>query len=146
MTINRMHQLVDQSAASLNTLLYQQTDQISFKAVNDQIDNSLKTLEKSSEMLQKMGEGVLNIHQLIQTTKNLSGQLTAGTEQLKLAGQNLTRASESFNEENEKYLTANREVVEMIEGMLEKSQDLLNKFSQRFKTIDEGLESIFSEN
>lgn len=141
--INRMHQLVDQSAASLNALLQQQTEQI--KAVNGQIDNSRKTLEKGSEMLQKMDEGVINIHQLIQTTKNLSGQLTAGTDQLKLAGQNLTAASESFNKENEKYLAANREIVEMIEGMLGESQDLLNKFSQRFKTIDEGLESIFSE-
>ena len=101
--VNRMHRLVDQSTASLNTLLHQQASQI--KAVNDQIDNSQKTLEKSSEMLQKMGEGVINIHQLIQTTKNLSGQLTAGTEQLKLAGRNLTAASESFNEENKKYLT-----------------------------------------
>ena len=41
---------------------------------------------------------------------------------------------------------ANREIVEMIEGMIEKSQDLLNKFSQRFKTIDEGLENIFFRN
>ena len=68
-----------------------------------------------------------------------------GTTQLESAGQYLTKASEVFNQENEKYLTANRETTGQIQAALEQSQQLLDNLTQRFQTIDAGLKSIFAE-
>ena len=151
---NRIRELVEQSAdrlekvfqtgqQSVSTLLRQQGDQI--QAVNDQIANSQATLEKGREMLEEMGTSLTSVRQLIETTNVLSRRLMTGATQLESAGKNLTQASDAFNEENEKYLSANRETIAELRGALTQSQQLLNEFAHRFKTIDDGLQSIFSE-
>ena len=151
---NRIRELVEQSAdrlekvfqtgqQSVSTLLRQQGDQI--QAVNDQIANSQATLEKGREMLEEMGTSLTSVRQLIETTNVLSRRLMTGAAQLESAGKNLTQASDAFNEENEKYLSANRETIAELRGALTQSQQLLNEFAHRFKTIDDGLQSIFSE-
>ena len=122
---NKMQQLVDQAATrlgesvqgaekSINTLLQQQDDQI--EVFNAQITNSQETLKSSREMLEQMNTSVTSVHRLIETTEALSGQLMKGTVQLESAGEYLTKASEAFNRENEKYLTANRETTEQIQA------------------------------
>ena len=151
---DQMQQLVDQAAArlgesvqgaekSISTLLQQQGDQI--KAFNAQITNSQATLTKSREMLEQMDISVTGVRQLIETTRALSGQLMTGATQLENAGQQLTQASNAFNQENERYLTANRETTTQIQNVLGQSQRLLNDFVQRFQTIDSGLQSIFAQ-
>ena len=151
---NRIRELVEQSAdrlekvfqtgqQSVSTLLRQQGQQIN--AVNDQIANSQATLEKGREMLEEMGTSLTSVRQLIETTNVLSRRLMTGATQLESAGKNLTQASDAFNEENEKYLSANRETIAELRGALTQSQQLLNEFAHRFKTIDDGLQSIFSE-
>ena len=151
---NRIRELVEQSAdrlekvfqtgqQSVSTLLRHQGDQI--QAVNNQIANSQATLEKGREMLEEMGTSLTSVRQLIETTNVLSRRLMTGAAQLESAGKNLTQASDAFNEENEKYLSANRETIAELRGALTQSQQLLNEFAHRFKTIDDGLQSIFSE-
>ena len=151
---NRIRELVEQSAdrlekvfqtgqQSVSTLLRQQGDQI--QTVNDQIANSQATLEKGREMLEEMGTSLTSVRQLIETTNVLSRRLMTGAAQLESAGKNLTQASDAFNEENEKYLSANRETIKELRGALTQSQQLLNDFAHRFKTIDDGLQSIFAE-
>ena len=152
--IKRMREQVDLAAGRLedifksgeeciNSLLQLQGGQI--KTINAQIANSRETLTKGREMLEQMGTSVENVHKLIDTTKDLSGQLTTGADQLKDAGRNLTRASEEFNQEHQKYLAANRETIAQIQDALSRSEQSLNDLAQRFQTIDDGLQSIFSE-
>ena len=147
---DQMHQLVDRTAIrlgesvqgaekSINTLLQQQGDQI--EAFNEQITNSQATLTKSREMLEQMNTSVTSVRQLIEKTEALSGQLMKGTAQLESAGQYLTKASEAFNRENEKYLATNRETTEQIQVAV----GHLNDSVQRFQTIDNGLQDIFAE-
>lgn len=147
---DKMQQLVDQAATrlgesvqgaekSINTLLQQQGDQI--EVFNAQITNSQETLKSSREMLEQMNTSVTSIHRLIETTEALSGQLMKGTVQLESAGEYLTKASEAFNRENEKYLTTNRETTEQIQAAV----GHLNDSVQRFQTIDNGLQGIFAE-
>ncbi len=151
---DQMRKLVDQAATrlgesvqgaekSISTLLQQQADQI--KAFNAQITNSQATLTKSRKMLEQMDTSVTNVRQLIETTRILSGHLITGATQLASAGQQLTQASNAFNQENERYLTANRETTTQIQNMLGESQRLLNDSVQRFQTIDSGLQDIFGE-
>ena len=151
---NRMRGLVEQSAdrldkvfqtgeQSVSTLLRQQGAQI--QAVNAQIANSQDTLEKGREMLEAMGTSLTSVRQLIETINVLSARLMTGAAQLESAGKNLTQASDAFNEENEKYLSANRETIAELQHVLGQSRQLLNDFAQRFKTIDDGLKSIFAE-
>ena len=147
---DQMQQLVDQAATrlgesvqgaekSINTLLQQQGNQI--EAFNAQIMNSQETLTRSREMLEQMNTSVTSVRQLIEKTEALSGQLMKGTAQLESAGQYLTKASEAFNRENEKYLTTNRETTEQIQVAV----GHLNDSVQRFQTIDNGLQGIFAE-
>ena len=96
-------------------------------------------------MLEQMDTSVTNVRQLIETTRALSGQLMIGTTQLESVGQRLTQASNAFNQENERYLTANRETTRQIQATLEESQQLLDNFTRRFQTIDNGLQDIFAE-
>ena len=68
-----------------------------------------------------------------------------GVTQIESAGQSLARSSEAFNQENKKYLIANRETTNQIQNVLGESQRLLNDSVQRFQTIDNGLQNIFAE-
>ncbi len=151
---DRMQQLVNRAAIrldesvqgaeeSINILLQQQGDQI--EAFNAQITNSQATLTRSREILEQMNTSVEGVRQLIETTRALSGQLTTSATQLESAGQQLTQASNAFNQENERYLTANRETTRQIQATLEESQQLLDNFTRRFQTIDNGLRSIFEQ-
>ena len=148
--INRMHQLIDQTTIrlgesvqsaekSINTLLGQQADQT--KAFSAQLANSQETLETGSKMLEHMNESLTSVRQMISTTQAFSRQLTGGADRLEQAGQQLTRASDAFNQENERYLAANRETTEQIQAAV----GHLNDSVQRFQTIDNGLRGIFAE-
>ena len=152
--ITRMHQLVEQSATrldsilafgelSVSSLLEQQENQI--KEVNAQIANSRETLEKSSEMLQQMDASVTKVQGLLENTQTLSDLLLTNGDRLEEASKQLIEVSETFTEENTKYLTANRETTQQIQNTLVQSQQLLNDFAQRFQTINTGLTDIFEE-
>ena len=151
---DRMRQLVDQSVErlervirageqSVSTLLNQQGDQI--RAINAQIANSQETLARGRDMLNQMNTTVTSVSQMIETTKTLSSQLMLGADRLETAGRQLTLASSAFNQENENYLSANRETTQQLQGTLVQSRELLNDFAQRFQTIDDGLQGIFAE-
>jgi len=152
--IIQMHQLIDRSTTrlesifttgelSVGSLLEQQENQI--KEVNAQIANSRETLEKSSEMLQQMDASVSSVQDLLGRTDALSDLLLKNGGKLEAASEQLIEVSEAFTQENEKYLTANRETTEKLQTALGQSQQLLNDFTQRFQTIDDGLQSIFEE-
>ena len=139
----RLGESVQGAEKSINMLLQQQGDQI--EAFNAQIINSQETLTKSRELLEQMNASAASVRQLIETTRGLSRELMTGATQLESAGTNLTQASDAFNQENERYLTANRETTNQIQNVLGQSQQLLNDSAQRFQTIDNGLQGIFAE-
>ena len=150
----RMRELVDHSATrldnifkggeqSISALLQQQDKQT--ETINAQLNNWQETLAKGRETLEQMDTSVTSVRRLIETTERLSGQLMEGATQIESAGQSLTGASEAFNRENEKYLTANRQTTTQIQNVLGDSQRLLNDSVQRFQTIDNGLQGIFAE-
>ena len=152
--ITQMHQLVEKSTTRLESifttgevsvglLLEQQENQI--KEVNAQIANSRATLEKSSEMLQQMDASVTSVQGLLEKTETLSDLLLTNGDRLEDASEQLIEVSETFAEENAKYLTANRETTQQFQNMLGQSRQLLNDFAQRFQTIDTGLTNIFEE-
>ena len=140
---DRLDKIFKEGETRVSTLLKLQGDQI--KEVNAQIANSQETLAKGHEMLEKMDASATSVRQLIETTEALSAELTKGADQLEKVGENLTKASNVFNAENEKYLTANRKTTELIQEALKDSQNLLNNFVQKFETIDTGLQGIFEE-
>ena len=151
---DRMRQLVDQSVErlerviqageqSVSALLNQQGAQI--RAINAQIANSQETLARGRNMLEQMNTTVTSVSQMIETTQTLSSQLMLGADRLETAGRQLTLASSAFNQENENYLSANRETTRQLQGTLVQSRELLNDFAQRFQTIDARLNSIFAE-
>ena len=135
----RLGESVQGAEQSINTLLQQQGNQI--ETFYAQITNSQAILTSSREILEQMNTSVTSVRQLIETTRALSGRLMNGTAQLESAGQHLTKASEVFNRENERYLAANRETTEQIQTAV----GHLNDSVQRFQTIDNGLQGIFAE-
>lgn len=151
---NRMSEHVEQAAAQLSgsvqnaeqsvgSILQRLQPQI--EAFDKQIANSQQTLIKGREMLQQMDASIISIRELIEATQAFSRQLTTGATELESAGQQLTQASDAFNRENEKYITANRETTQQIQDTLVQSKQLLDDFVQRFQTIDTGLQGIFGE-
>ena len=151
---NQMRELVDHSAnrldnifrgseQSISTLLQQQGAQT--EVINEQLNNWQAVFTRGRETLEQMDTSVTNVRQLIETTRALSGQLMTGATQLENAGQQLTQASNAFNQENERYLSANRETTTQIQNILGESQRFLNDSVQRFQAIDNGLRSIFEQ-
>lgn len=140
---NRLDNIFRGSEQSISTLLQQQGAQT--EAINEQLNNWQAVFTRGREMLEQMDKSVTNVRQLIETTRALSGQLMTGATQLENAGQRLTQASNVFNQENERYLTANRETTTQIQNILGESQRFLNDSVQRFQTIDNGLRSIFEQ-
>ena len=134
---------VQAAESSINKLLEQQKGQI--ETFDAQIVNSRETLTSGKEMLEQMNTSVSSVRQIIETTEAFSKQLTTGADQLESAGQQLMQAGVAFNQENEKYLTANRETIQQLENLHGQSQQLLDNSTERFQTIDEGLQSIFAE-
>ncbi len=139
----RLSKTVQAAENSINKLLEQQKGQT--EAFNVQITNSKDTLKSGQKMLEEMGTSLASVRQIIDTTQNFSELLTIGADQLKGSGQQLIQASTVFNQENEKYLTANRETIQQLENLHGQSQQLLDNSTERFQTIDEGLQSIFAE-
>ena len=151
---NRMSKHVEQAAAQLSGSVQDaeqsvgsilQLLQPQIEAFDKQIANSQQMLTKGREMLQQMDASIVNVRELIETTQVFSKQLTTGATQLESAGLQLTQASDAFNRENEKYLTASRETTQQIQDTLVQSKQLLDDFAQRFQTIDTGLQGIFGE-
>lgn len=151
---DKMYQLIDQATnrlsasvrnaeQSINKLLEQQSTQT--EAFNAQIANSQDTLTSGQKMLEEMGTSLTSVRQVIESAQEFSELLTIGADQLKGSGQQLRQASTVFNQENEKYLTSNRETIQQLQNLHERTRQLLDNSTQRFETIDEGLQSIFSE-
>ncbi|MDE0086939.1 MAG: anti-phage ZorAB system protein ZorA [Candidatus Poribacteria bacterium] len=140
---SRLSETVQDAEKSIETLLQQQNEQT--KAFNAQITNSMETFESGQKMLAEMESSVSSVRQIIEKTQALSGQLTMGADQLESAGRQLMQASTVFNQENEKYLTENRETIQQLENLHGQTLQLIDNSTQRFQTIDEGLQSIFSE-
>ena len=80
-------------------------------------------------MLEQMNTTVTSVSQMIETTQTLSSQLMLGADRLETAGRQLTLASSAFNQENENYLSANRETTQQLQGTLVQSRELLNDFA-----------------
>ena len=139
----KLGETVQAAESSINKLLEQQKGQI--ETFDAQIVNSRETLTSGKEMLEQMNTSVSSVRQIIETTEAFSKQLTTGADQLESAGQQLMQAGVAFNQENEKYLTANRETIQQLENLHGQSQQLLDNSTERFQTIDEGLQSIFAE-
>ena len=142
-SVERLEMVIQAGEQSVSALLNQQGDQI--RAINAQIANSQETLARGRDMLEQMNTTVTSVSQMIETTQTLSSQLMLGADRLETAGRQLTLASSAFNQENENYLSANRETTQQLQGTLVQSRELLNDFVQRFQTIDAGLNSIFAE-
>lgn len=150
--IIQMHRLIDQSTTrlesifttgelSVGSLLEQQENQI--KEVNAQIANSRETLQKSGEILQQIDASVNSIRKVSEDTQVLSELLITSADRIEDVSEQLTEASDTFNEENAKYLAANRETTQQLQNIQEQSMQLLNDFAQRFQTIHTGLTGIF---
>ena len=139
----RLEQVIQAGEQSVRTLLSQQNDQI--RAINAQLANSGETLASGRDMLEEMNTSITSVRQMIETTQALSNQLMIGANRLESAGQQLTNASSAFNQENREYLAANRATIQQLQDALAQSRQLLNDSAQRFQTIDDGLNSIFTE-
>ena len=151
---DRMSQLMDQITSrlsetvkaaenSINKLLEQQKGQI--ESFDSQIDSSREILTSAKEMLEQMNVSITSVHQMIETIKVFSNQLTTGADQLENAGKQLMQAGIVFNQENEKYLIANRESIQQLGNLHGQTLQLINSSTQRFQTIDEGLQGIFEQ-
>ena len=152
--IIQMHRLIVESATRLDNifksgemsvgeLLQQQESQI--KEVNTQIANSRETLQQSSEILQQMDATVNSIRKITEDTQTLSELLITSADRVEDVSEQLIEVSETFTEENAKYLTANRETTQYLQNLQTQSKELLNDFAQRFRTINTGLTAIFEE-
>ncbi len=142
-TTERLSGTVHDAEKSIETLLQQQKEQT--EVFNAQITNSKETLESGQEMLAEMKGSVSSVRLIIEEAQSFSGQLTTGANQLEKAGLQLMQAGAEFNEENEKYLTSNRKTIQQLQNLHEQTQQLLHNSTQRFETIDGGLQSIFSQ-
>ena len=71
--------------------------------------------------------------------------LITSADRVEDVSEQLIEVSETFTEENAKYLTANRETTQYLQNLQTQSRELLNDFAQRFQTINTGLTAIFEE-
>lgn len=139
----RLSKTVQGAEKSISELLQQQSTQT--EVFNAQIANSHETLASGQKMLEEMRASLASVHQIIKTVQAFSEQLTTGSDQLENAGQQLMQAGMVFNQENERYLTANRETIQQLGNLHERTQQLIDNSTQRFQTIDEGLQGIFEQ-
>lgn len=137
----RLGSIFKSGETSVSELLQQQENQI--KEVNAQIVSSQETLEKTGEILQQIDAGVNSIRKVTEDTQTLSELLVTNADRIEDVSEQLIEVSETFTEENAKYLTANRETTQHLQDIQERSGQLLNDFTQRFQTIHTGLTGIF---
>ena len=137
----RLDSIFKSGEAGVSELLQQQENQI--KEVNAQIANSRETLQKSGEILQQIDVSVNSIRKVTEDTQTLSELLITSADRIEDVSEQLAEASDTFNEENAKYLAVNKETTQHLQDIQEQSMQLLNDFTQRFQTIHTGLTGIF---
>ena len=137
----RLDSVFKSGETSVSELLQQQENQI--KEVNAQIANSRETLQKSGEILQQIDVSVNSIRKVTEDTQTLSELLITSADRIEDVSEQLAEASDTFNEENAKYLAVNKETTQHLQDIQEQSMQLLNDFAQRFQTIHTGLTGIF---
>ena len=139
----RLDSIFKSGEAGVSELLQQQENQI--KEVNAQIANSRETLQKSGEVFQQIDASVNSIRKVTEDTQTLSELLITSADRIEDVSEQLAEASDTFNEENAKYLAVNKETTQQLQSVQEQSRQLLNDFAQRFQTINTGLTGIFEE-
>lgn len=127
----------------VNILLNQQHSQT--QAVNNLCENTISILEKGYQLVKQMDESLTSIKDVFKNTQTLSNQLLNGSQKLNDAGLILTKTSAQFAEQNERYLTANRETLKQVQESLNHSQQILSDYAQKFQIIQTGLNSIFGD-
>ena len=137
----RFDSIFKSGEAGVSELLQQQENQI--KEVNAQIANSQETLQKSGEILRQIDVSVNSIRKVSEDTQTLSELLITSADRIEDVSEQLAEASDTFNEENAKYLAVNKETTQHLQDIQEQSMQLLNDFTQRFQTIHTGLTGIF---
>lgn len=142
-TADRLNNIFVEGETRVSTLLEKQGELID--AVNSPISKSQEALDKGNDLLDKMNTSLNNANEMIVTMQAFSDQLKGAASTLKTAGDDLTKASTDFNKQNKEYLDKNRETNQNIQGSLKQSQELLDKFAEKFNTIESELQSIFSE-
>ena len=113
--------------------------------IGESFQQSIQTLQDIQQgthtLLQLQGEQIEAINnQLV----NSRATLARGQDMLKQMNESVTRVRK-INEENEKYLAANREAMQQFQTTFVQSHELLSDLVQHFQTIDDGLQSIFAE-
>ncbi len=142
-TTERLNNIFEKGEESIRILLDKQGELI--KAIDTPISKSQETLEKGNNLLEKMNTSLNTTNDMIVTMQAFSDQLKGSAATLKTAGENLTEASNAFNQHNTEYLAANRDTNQQIQKSLQQSQQLLNEFANKFEKIESGLQDIFKE-
>lgn len=111
-----------------------------------------KFLQRSAQTLKDVQQSTgkllqLQKEQIEATTNQLANSratLASGNDILKQMNESVTSVRQ-INEENQKYLTANRKSMQQIQSALAESRHLLSDSAQCFQVINDGLQSIFAE-
>ena len=109
------------------------------------LQRSAQTLQdvqqNTSNLLRLQGEQIDAINEQLVNTR---ATLARGRDMLEQMNQSVISVRQ-INEENQKYLAANRDSMQQIQSALMESQQPLNDSVQRFQTINKELQSIFAE-
>ena len=140
---DRLNNIFEEGEKRVSTLLEKQEKLI--EAVDSPISKSQEILEKGNVLLDEMNTSLKSTNDMIVTMQAFSDELKGSADTLKTAGENLTEASNVFNQQNAEYLEANQKTNQQIQESLRQSQILLNAFAEKFNTIESGLQDIFKE-
>ena len=140
---DRLMKIFEEGETRVSGLLDKQGELI--EAVDLPISKSKEALETGNVLLQGVNTSLNNANVMIETMQAFSDGLKGSANTLITAGENLTKASHVFNQQNAEYLEANQKTNQQIQESLRQSRILLNEFADKFETIESGLQGIFEE-
>ncbi|MDE0636392.1 MAG: anti-phage ZorAB system protein ZorA [Candidatus Poribacteria bacterium] len=142
-TTDRLKEIFKEGETNISKLLDRQNELI--EAIDIPISKTKEALETGNVLLQGVNTSLNNANDMIVTMQVFSDQLKGSASTLTTAGENLTKASDTFNQQNAEYLKANQETNKQIQESLQQSRNLLTKFAEEFNIIKSGLQGIFEE-
>ncbi len=142
-TTDRLKEIFKEGETNISKLLDRQNELI--EAIDKPISKTKEVLETGNVLLQGVNTTLNNANDMIVIMQAFSDQLKGSVSTLTTAGENLAKASETFNQQNVEYLEANRETNKQIQESLQESRNLLTKFAEEFNIIKSGLQGIFEE-
>lgn len=115
------------------------------KFVNELIDNSKDIFEKGNILNSQINNSIQGIDKALSQIAEVSDIMIENTKIFEISGANLKDTSLQLKTQSSEFINSNQKTILALENALKQAQAVAIDYANRFKIIQDGLGTIFSQ-